>query len=1143
MKGFYLVIFLFLLLSNFSVFGQFGNACTTIDSSECHNSLPFPPVNFSIVKKYSSVQNTTIYHSPLVADVTGDCIPEILIPATTNYMNGTTSNTLIRLTSGVRVLNSSNGQTLFNIPTAMYAWTVASSFVVGDVNGDGNIELILAAADHTSNPSAQRARLICYDMSGNILWISNETYGQNVTYRYGGCPALADFNQDGIPEVYIYNEIFNAQTGVKLCGGGANGVGKQLEAPLFGTVSVSIAGYFDDNPNDLELAAGYSCYKVNIVNPNSSIGNSMIAMNMQVAGQLRDGYTSFGDVNQDGKLDIIVSTPANASQVGLFVYSINGTTANLLASTTLPTGGGGMPNEIGPAFVGDIDGSGVPSIGVTRPYRLLAYKYNGTTTLQQSWVINTNDISGQTGMTMFDFNQDGIQEIVYRDETTLRIMNGASNPPVNIASFPCFSGTGLEHPVVADIDNSGEAKICVPCGTSNTGLGSYQGTLDVFGASPSSDFWAPARGIWNQYQYHVLNVNDDLTIPQVQLNNATFVNGNLNTFYVQSSWLDNDGNYLWGTADISIEIFCVESLNNQYEVTFQVANENTASLATMQPFSVHFFNGPPNLASSNIIHTAPISNILQPGDVLNNLNFIIPNNNITSTTIYAVVNLNSNYTPGSPLGSNQYNIDECDFDNNVHAYTLPIIQSIHDTICQGQSVTHHGQTFASEDNHEINLQNQNGCDSLVFNLQLSIVQNLVYDTVFVDECNQYEWFGQTLVNSGQYQHMIQGTLCDDSMFVLNLTLDQPIIQNAVSGCDSIQFQNQWYYSNSLVSEIFTSSNPFCDSLIQTEIQLIFSTYDTLNVQSCSDYNFQGQLLTSTGVYDLVGQNSNGCSNYLHLNLTIVESYATTQSATVCGQLDWCNQTITQSGIYEYNFETQFGCDSLVTLHLTVNPTNAFTEYRYTCDPDDTMPEYFTYINSFGCDSTKTIQPIPYPMHLRPSAAFSVTPNPVDIESISALSIINLSSNALFYHWEIPNINFTSHQFTPEGYVFPNTGQYAIYLTVSDDNSCVDSISILLFIHEDILVYVPNTFTPDDDAYNNIFIPVFSGPLDVFNYSLLIFNRWGEVVFESHNPTVGWDGTYGGFLSVPDGTYVWKIIYQPYNRAEKKELTGHVNVLR
>ena len=94
----------------------------------------------------------------------------------------------------------------------------------------------------------------------------------------------------------------------------------------------------------------------------------------------------------------------------------------------------------------------------------------------------------------------------------------------------------------------------------------------------------------------------------------------------------------------------------------------------------------------------------------------------------------------------------------------------------------------------------------------------------------------------------------------------------------------------------------------------------------------------------------------------------------------------------------------------------------------------------------------------------------------------------------------------------------------------------------MIFYVPNTFTPDFDNFNQTFQPVFTSGFDPFDYTLLIFNRWGEVLFESHNAEVGWDGTYGGEL-MQDGTYTWKIEFKTTATDERRMAVGHVNLIK
>jgi gliding motility-associated-like protein len=95
---------------------------------------------------------------------------------------------------------------------------------------------------------------------------------------------------------------------------------------------------------------------------------------------------------------------------------------------------------------------------------------------------------------------------------------------------------------------------------------------------------------------------------------------------------------------------------------------------------------------------------------------------------------------------------------------------------------------------------------------------------------------------------------------------------------------------------------------------------------------------------------------------------------------------------------------------------------------------------------------------------------------------------------------------------------------------------------DEIFYIPNTFTPDGDEHNNLFVPVFTNGFDPANFELEIYDRWGELIFQSFNAEKGWNGHFNGELSQV-GTYVWKIMYKNPDLDEYKVITGHVNLIR
>jgi gliding motility-associated-like protein len=147
----------------------------------------------------------------------------------------------------------------------------------------------------------------------------------------------------------------------------------------------------------------------------------------------------------------------------------------------------------------------------------------------------------------------------------------------------------------------------------------------------------------------------------------------------------------------------------------------------------------------------------------------------------------------------------------------------------------------------------------------------------------------------------------------------------------------------------------------------------------------------------------------------------------------------------------------------------------------------------------------------------------DWQSPGAVSINNAGSSALFSY--------------PEGQV----GTYPITLTVTTAEGCSDSITLEIEIVPDVILYVPNAFTPDDDEHNQTWGINIDG-IDFENFQLVIYNRWGELIWESRDAKESWDGTYNGRI-VPIGTYIWKISFKEKDNDGKRFFTGFLNVLR
>jgi gliding motility-associated-like protein len=152
-------------------------------------------------------------------------------------------------------------------------------------------------------------------------------------------------------------------------------------------------------------------------------------------------------------------------------------------------------------------------------------------------------------------------------------------------------------------------------------------------------------------------------------------------------------------------------------------------------------------------------------------------------------------------------------------------------------------------------------------------------------------------------------------------------------------------------------------------------------------------------------------------------------------------------------------------------------------------------------------------------------------------------NSTEYIWDFGNGNNSSIT-NPDYSITINNNFIEVFLTAISDEGCENTSSLILTLNETYDLYVPNTFTPDSDEHNQTWGPVFLEGFDKFNFQLLVFNRWGEIVWESKDADARWDGTYSKSpYMCPDGIYTWKILYKQKDTDEKITRTGHVTIMR
>ena len=204
--------------------------------------------------------------------------------------------------------------------------------------------------------------------------------------------------------------------------------------------------------------------------------------------------------------------------------------------------------------------------------------------------------------------------------------------------------------------------------------------------------------------------------------------------------------------------------------------------------------------------------------------------------------------------------------------------------------------------------------------------------------------------------------------------------------------------------------------------------------------------------------------------------------------------------------------------------------------DGLYPISLSVEDEWGCTSTYSevleINP-------NPKSDFYFTPsNPSTTDPL--VKFINLSTPNTQASWDFGN-NIFSNNWSPD-YTYENAGWYDVLLKVEDDNSCQDSIQKSILIKSDLLFYVPDAFTPNNDNSNDVFGPKGFQLERLQFFSLKVWNQLGELIFESENINQLWDGKTKSNLDAPIDTYLWSIRIID-ELGKKTHHTGAVNLLR
>ncbi len=143
-------------------------------------------------------------------------------------------------------------------------------------------------------------------------------------------------------------------------------------------------------------------------------------------------------------------------------------------------------------------------------------------------------------------------------------------------------------------------------------------------------------------------------------------------------------------------------------------------------------------------------------------------------------------------------------------------------------------------------------------------------------------------------------------------------------------------------------------------------------------------------------------------------------------------------------------------------------------------------------------------------------------------------------WTVNGLPYFGEELT---YTYDNEGIYNIVLR-RENGPCYVEEALQVVISEcpGTIYWVPNCFTPDGNELNQLFGPIMTEGYDINGFEFIVFNRWGNIVWESNDPNGRWDGTSQG-KKCSDGVYTWKLVFNLFGNDKKITNHGHLTLLK
>lgn len=903
--------------------GQCDDFYYTTCNADC---FYIPPCqNLQLGVQWTSTAETGTYANLVAGDLDADGVPEIV----SYRCEG----------SEIYIIEGKTGATKRTIigPTIYPGGT---SPAIADLDRDGFGEIVMVGNDRI---------LRCWNHDGSLAWESSQQVGFEYRHRFA-VPAIADFDHDGWAEILIANSVFNGQTGALLAAGGSGFSTGEHPARIPVGVSFAQSVAMDVLPDNfcadcsgLEIVAGNQVLSVNLQ-------TGVVALATAAPAAYSDGYTSIADFDRDGDLDAIVQGKKGANH---FIYVWEMESPTILREFQLLNNHNDAASR---ANVADLDGDGELEVSFVGYPWLYVLENNFT----QKWIRPTTDASSVTTCSVFDFCGDGSADIIYRSETHLQVLEGATGQVK--WQDDCVSATHIEAPLVLDVDADGQTEIVISCGTNGS---KNFGTVSCYEAVGAPGI--ASRKVWNQHAYFNTNINDDLSVPRFQQNPSLVGDGlELNSF------LNQFFNPTFPSPDGALTLQNVGCLRDSLLLILDLCNPGDNLLPANTPLT--FYKKNPTRTAATRITTVPLGFQLAK-DSCRSFFLTIPR--VANDSVFLVLNDDGsrptpfNFSKDFPVTT----IGECSFGNNMvsffYKYAPPVLNLGKDTaICDNTVlpldaagvdystwIWQDGSTqpsFVAPDAGTFSVTITDVCgitqtDTRIVKIDSSTIVNIGADqAICLGEKFQleesgfdfYTWKPALFLNCTSCPKV--SVAAPFSGFVIL----EAGFNNGCRNLDSVfvnvrdtffhKFDTTVCFGKKVVwnsvkiapggQEIFKLKTKFgCDSTVQVNVQgTTVGTYDyDVNVSICKGKSFifnSLELLPGENkIFNLTA--STGCDSTIRVHVAPLDTFWTAEKLDICEgkTVPIFGQQIGTAGFYKKLFAAKNGCDSTHTVDLTVLP--------------------------------------------------------------------------------------------------------------------------------------------------------------------------------------------------------------------------------